>query len=81
MMQEQWLTRLLVICAMCSEATEKLKVPYDFAAYPSYKSYYKLRQNDKFLYKNPKVRIVIPKQHLNQIVKWSSKPQNELGNL
>ena len=53
-----------MICAMCSEATEKLKVPYDFAAYPSYKSYYKLRQNDKFLYKNPKVRIVIPKQHL-----------------
>ena len=64
MMQEQWLTRLLVICAVCSEATEQLKVPYDFAAYPSYKSYYKLRQNDKFLYKNPKVRIVIPKQHL-----------------
>ena len=50
-----------MICAVCSEATEKLKVPYDFAAYPSYKSYYKLRQNDKFLYKNPKVRIVIPK--------------------
>ena len=79
MQEKQWL--LLVICAMCSEAAEQLKVPYDFAAYPSYKSYYKLRQNDKFLYKNPKVRIVIPKQHLNQIVKWSSKPQNELGNL
>ena len=53
MQEKQWL--LLVICAMCSEAAEQLKVPYDFAAYPSYKSYYKLRQNDKFLYKNPKV--------------------------
>ena len=53
MQEKQWL--LLVICAVCSEAAEQLKVPYDFAAYPSYKSYYKLRQNDKFLYKNPKV--------------------------
>ena len=60
MQEKQWL--LLVICAVCSEAAEQLKVPYDFAAYPSYKSYYKLRQNDKFLYKNPKVSKISKNQ-------------------
>ena len=63
---------LLVICSTI-EAIEQLKVPYDFAANPSYKTYYKLRQNDKFLYKNPKVR-----SHINHSWNEAEKPHNEL---